>query len=272
MRLCISCRKRHWRAKINKSTGLQVKHTNGNLVYVCVYCGTLQEEDEPWIPAPERIQANILYIDLETSKSLYYNYGARVPSKYLQCGNLVHEWYMMGWAASFVGNDNVWSQIVTPAQAKEWDDSQIVGRLWDLMNAAEIIAGHNVDGFDLKRCNTRFAKHKLPPITGKKTLDTLKIARSKMALENNTLQYISEWYGFDGKDDINNQDWINAMNGDKKTLARIQTYNQGDVIHGKQVLMELLPIANKKYRFGALNLVPYPMAPELRKPKRSEIK
>jgi len=243
MRLCENCYRRHWRAKINKSTGLQVKHNNGNLVYVCIFCGNVQEEDEPVIPIPERIQANILYIDLETSKSLYYNYGAKVPSKYLRCDNLVHEWYMIGWAASYVGSDKVWSQVVSPESARDWNDADIVGRLWELMNAAEIIAGHNVDGFDLKRCNTRFAKHKLPPITGKKTLDTLKIARSKHSFESNTLQFISEWYGFDGKDDITNQDWINAMNGDAKTLQRIEKYNRGDVIHGKQVLEELLPIA-----------------------------
>jgi hypothetical protein len=272
MRLCENCYRRHWRAKIKKTTGLQVKHNNGNLVYVCVYCGNVQEEDEPVIPIPQRIQANILYIDLETSKSLYYNYGAKVPSKYLQVGNLVKEWYMIGWSASYVGNNNVWSQVVSPESALAWDDSQIVGRPWELINAAEIIAGHNVQGFDIKRCNTRFKKHGLPAITGKKYIDTLKLARSHYALESNTLDYICKWLGINGKDCITNEDWIAAMNGDAKTLQRIEKYNRGDVINGKAVLEEMLPTANKPYRFGALKLTPYPIAPELKKPKRSEIK
>jgi hypothetical protein len=103
MRICENCYRRHWRAKINKSTGLQVKHNNGNLVYVCIRCGHVQEEDDtPCIPIPERIQANILYIDTENSTSIYENYGAKVPSKYLCYESLVAEWFMLGWSASYV--------------------------------------------------------------------------------------------------------------------------------------------------------------------------
>ena len=76
MRICENCYRRHWRAKLNKN-GTQVKHNNGNKVFVCVRCGNVQEEDDlPVIPIPQRIQANILYIDTENSTSIYENYGA----------------------------------------------------------------------------------------------------------------------------------------------------------------------------------------------------
>ena len=252
MRICENCYRRHWRAKINKSTGLQVKHNSGNLVYICIFCGHVQDEEHEFVPPPQRIQANILYIDIETSKSLYYNYGARVPGRYLRSDDLVHGWYMISWAASYMGNDKVWSQIVTPEAARAWDDKDIVQRLWELCNATEIIAGHNVDGFDLKHINTRFKAHQLPPIIGKKTIDTLKLCRSKFALESNKLGEVSKWLGIDGKAHIDNNDWLMALLGDGKTLDKIHKYNRGDVINGKAVLMELLPIANKKFNFGAL--------------------
>jgi len=253
MEICKNCLRRHWRAKIDKRTGLQVKHRNGNLVYICIYCNTAQEEDVKMImPPSERPAANILYIDTEISKSIYYNYGAKVPSKYLGVQNLIQKWYMIGWAASYVGNDTVWSQFVSPKESVAADDSQIAEKLHGLMNAAEIIAGHNVDGFDIKKCNTMFKFHGLPPITRKKTIDTLKIAHSQYSFESNGLDYISQVLGFSGKDDINNQDWINAMHGDKPTLDKIKTYCIGDVSNGKKILMELLPIANKKLNFGAL--------------------
>lgn len=86
MRICENCYKRHWRAKINPTTGLQVKHKNGNKVFICIFCGHAQEEEHLFVPPKERIKANILYIDLEISKSVYYNYGAKVPSKYLRTG------------------------------------------------------------------------------------------------------------------------------------------------------------------------------------------
>lgn len=256
MKLCENCLRRHWRAKIDRRTGLQVKHKNGNLVYICIYCGTAQEEDVHIIPIPQRIQANILYIDTEISKSIYYNYGAKVPSKYLGVSNLIQEWYMIGWAASYVGNDHVWSEFVSSTDAINADDSNILDKLHGLMEAAEIFAGHNFDGFDVKKINTAFMRHGMKPIIGKKTIDTLKLARSRLSLESNCLDYVSEWLGHAGKDDITNADWIAAMHGNKKTIDKIHKYCIGDVVNGKAVLEDLLPLANKKMNFGAIKKTP----------------
>ncbi len=252
MRLCENCLHRHWRAKIDKKTGLQVKHKNGNLVYICVKCGQAQEEDGALIPVSLRVQANILYIDTENSTSIYENYGAKVQSKHLSIDNLVSEWYMLGWCASYMGDEKVFSGFVTGEQARRRDDGAIAEKLHGLMSAAEIIAGHNVVGFDLKRCNTLFKKHKLPAIVGKKTIDTLKLARSCLALESNTLDYVATWLGFDGKHDITRDDWRAATKGDKPTLHKIEDYCKNDVLIGKKVLTDFLPLANKKYNFGAI--------------------
>lgn len=251
MRYCDNCLRRHWRAKIDKRTGKQVVHNSGCRVFVCIYCGNVQEEERAPV-LPDDVAANILYIDVEISKSLVYNYGLRVPTKYISPDNLVRERYMISWAASYVGNDRVWSDCVTPSDAKRWDDKNIVRGLWEIMTSAEIIAGHNVNGFDIKQINTRFKKHGLRPIVGKKVLDTLSIARRTMAFESNRLDFISKWLGFDGKDDITNADWLAALEGDKKTLDKIHKYNRGDVINGKKVLMELLPNFNKARNFGAV--------------------
>ncbi len=236
---------------------MQVKHKNGNKVFICIYCGHAQEEEHLFIPPKERVKANILYIDLEISKSIYYNYGAKVPSKYLRHTDLIQENFMIGWAASLMGNDRVWSQFVSPKEARAADESKIVKRLWGLMDAAEIIAGHNVDGFDLKHCNTKFDKHGLPPIIEKKTIDTLKLARSKHRHESNTLDYLSKWYGLSGKEEVTDNDWKAAMNGDKKALDKTEYYCRNDVIIGKGLLDKFLPIANKPFRFGAIKKETY---------------
>lgn len=252
MRVCKGCLRRHWRAKIDKRTGLQVKHANGNLIYVCIFCGHVQEEAREFIPPEKRIQANILYIDTENSTSVYENYGAKVPSKYLSYQNLVHEWFMLGWCASYVGNDKVWSGFVTKQEAQQRSDAGIANRLHDLMEAAEIIAGHNVDGFDLKKVNTVFMRHGLRPIVGKKTIDSLKLARSKLSHESNSLDYLAQYYGFSGKDEITKQDWKDATAGNSKVLAKVKKYCEGDVINGKGLLETFIPLANKKFNFGAI--------------------
>lgn len=119
MRLCDHCFRRHWRAKIDKKTGRIVTHKNGNRVFICIFCGNVQEEDDVrLIPKAERLAANVLYLDIETSGSVYRNYGARVPSKFLRVENLMAEWYMIAWTCKYLDNDTVLVGLRDPGTGK----------------------------------------------------------------------------------------------------------------------------------------------------------
>jgi hypothetical protein len=256
MQNCPDCYGKKWFAKISPKTGLQLKNRDGKLLWRCWRCGRVQVE--PTIPPQAvsvRTDANILYLDTEISKSLYFNYGAKVPSKYLRIDDIVQEYYMICWAASYVGQDKVFSSCVTSGQAKKWDDKSILSKLRGLMEAADIIAGHNVDAYDVKRINTRFLLNGLEPVIGKKTLDTLKIARAKFTFESNKLDYISQRLGFRGKDNITNDDWLKIVKtGDAETLRKVDTYCQGDVTNGKKVLEKLMKYSGKRKDYGAVAL------------------
>lgn len=269
MRYCDNCFRRHWVAKIDQKTGLQVKHRNGNKLYKCIKCGNVQEEEQVRLESPEPIAASILYIDIEVSKSLVYTYGQRVPGEYINSDDLVKEQFIICWAASYVGQSQVWSQCVTAKDAKNFDDKKIIKRLHELMNAADIIAGHNVNKFDVKHINTRFLKYGLPPIVGKKTIDTLLIARGKFKLFSNKLDFIEKWLGYSGKDHIDNNDWLQVLQGNQKTLDKVLKYNKGDVIQGKKVLTTLLPWAGKKATYGAITGV---QMVDLKKPAGKPVK
>jgi DNA polymerase III epsilon subunit-like protein len=139
------------------------------------------------------------------------------------------------------------------------------------MEAAEIIAGHNVVGFDLRKCNSVFLRNNLTPIVDKKTIDTLKLARSKLSNESNSLNYLSKYYGFSGKDEITREDWRLATAGHKQTLKKIEKYCMGDVINGKALLEKFTPLANKKYNFGAIKKTPFSLLP-VKPDKRGDLK
>lgn len=259
MEVCKSCFRRHWKAKIDPKTGEQVQHKNGNLVYLCIYCGTAQEEDNRFI-FPKPLKTNQLYIDIELSKSLFTNYGAKVPGKFISTSNLIKERHIISWSASYIGNDKVWSDCVTSKEAMRfWDlrdtknnsDERIVKKLHRLMRSTEVIVGHNVKLFDIKHCFTRFEYYDLDPIINKSALDTLQIARSKFAFEYNNLDYISTRLGFRPKDDITGDDWNLVLRGDKQTLEKVHKYNQGDVIQGKKVYDRLVRWSGKKEYFGS---------------------
>jgi hypothetical protein len=263
MQNCEQCGGKRWLAHIDKKTGLQRKHhittTDGVefdlRIWKCWRCGNIQEEVTPFVPIPKRAKANILYIDLEVSKSLYFNYGSRVPSQYLNTDDLFRPRYIICWAASYVGSSTVWSECVTPDEARQWSDARILPRLQELMASADLIAGHNVDKFDLKHSNARFLLNDLEPVTDKKTLDTLKIARAKFAFESNKLDYVSQILGFRPKDDVRNSDWLKIVTtGDERTLKKVNKYCRGDVTNGKNVLEKLMTYSGKRDYYGTVTL------------------
>lgn len=263
MQNCERCGGKKWFSHLDRKTGLQRKHhiktTDGVeydlRIWRCWRCDNVQEEIAPFVPLGYRTTANILYIDIEVSKSLYFNYGAKVHSKYLGSEDLFKPRYIISWAASYVGSKTVWSDCVTSKEARKWTDKRILPRLRELMESADIIAGHNVDAFDIKHVNARLLLNGLEPVTGKKTLDTLKIARSKFAFESNRLGEISRVLGFRGKDDIRNSDWLEIVTtGNEKTLAKILRYNKGDVTSGKGVLERLMKYSGKRTYYGTTSL------------------
>ncbi len=262
--MCDNCYARHWKAKIGRN-GLQVRHRNGRRVFVCVKCGNAQEEETPRFPVSKRLQANVLYIDLEVSKSVMVNYGLYVPSRHIRFDNLLKERYIICWSASYVRRETVWSQCVSPEAAGRYMgdlthpeadcDKEIVPRLHALMRDADVIAGHNVK-FDIKHAFTRFLYYGLEPIdlSRKKIMDTLSIARTKFEFESRSLDYISRRLGFRPKDDITNGDWNMVLRGNAATLRKIKKYNRGDVIEGKRVYEALEGWSGKKELFGARKL------------------
>lgn len=267
MQNCEVCSGKKWFAHIDKKTGLQRTHHIKTddfeydlRIWKCWRCGNIQDEVTPFVPMLYRTTGNILYIDLEVSKSAVYNYGLPVKSGYLNPDDLVLEYFIICWSASYVGSDKIWSDCVTRKDVMDWrkgksPDGRILVRLQELMASADMFAGHNVDRYDVKRANTRFLLNGLEPVIGKKTHDTLKIARAKFAFESNRLDFISKKLGLRPKDDIRNSDWLNIVNtGDEKTLAKVQKYNKGDVRSGKGVLEKLMKYSGKKEYYGAVTL------------------
>jgi len=263
MQNCDECYGKRWYAVINPNTGIQKENRAGELLWRCYRCNHVQTERAPkHLPVSYRESANILYIDLEVSKSQFWNYGVKVPSGRLNPNDIEKKYYIICWGASYTKNEKVWGDCVTTDEAMSWSlgknpnpDARILDRLRDLMRSADIIAGHNVDAYDMKRANTRFLLNQIEPVIGKKTVDTLKIARSKFAFESNRLDDICFDLGLRGKYDVSNEDWLRIVRtGDAKTLRKIYRYNKNDVTEGKEVLTRLMDYDTKREYYGTTTL------------------
>ena len=237
-------RLRCWKCnKVNtfKKSGI-VK--NGVIWWMCTHCKELSEGyDTSWVRA-EKEQAKELYIDIECTPNKLYNYGLKVPSKYIHHDNIISNWVILAWTAKWIYDDNksYITYCLTPQEIKAWHngaddvDKRIMSPLREMINNADVVWGHNVDGFDLKMINTRLLKHRFDPYYKPTVRDTLKYARSTFRHDSNTLDFLLKYHFGEGKVEIDRAVWNKCLEGDKKALAHMVKYNIGDVKKGIDVV------------------------------------
>lgn len=136
----------------------------------------------------------ILILDIETAPLLVRCYG--LWNQNISTGFIQKDWYILSFAAKWANEKKVY---YIDTRDNHEDDSKVCKFAWDLISEADIIVGHNSDRFDLKKLNTRFEKHKLPPMPKKKSIDTLKIAKKYFAFTSNKLDFIAKFLGVEGK-------------------------------------------------------------------------
>lgn len=126
--------------------------------------------------------------------------------------------------------------------ASEWGDGadEMHKRIWDAYDQADIVVGHNLQGFDTKKLQSAWWLMGLPMPSPFKTVDTLKAARSVLGMESNTLDALCKRAGLVAKTDRYNVEVARAAcAGDKAAQRQIKGYNVGDV-HATEALLDAL--------------------------------
>lgn len=230
---CQNCHHTKW----NK-TGRKRKNPNGILVDVweCGRCGELQDGYAPF----PRNKPKELYLDIETSLMQVAVFDLNIRGKYIKPEAIIKPSYIICWAAGWIGKSEIFSGCVTSSQAKRCNDLAIIRPLWELMNQADIVIGHNVDKFDIRKLNYRFLLHGFEPPMKYKTVDTLKVARKNFGAESNKMDYLSMRLGGLRKAQMELQDWLDCMAGKQEALDKMNKYNIGDIREGKGLYEKML--------------------------------
>lgn len=183
-----------------------------------------------------------LYIDIETSPSLGYFFELYKEGNILAT---TKSWYILSIAWKFEGEKQVkcLGLVDYPRYKKDReDDKDLVEDIWELLNSADIVLAHNGDRFDIKKINARFLKHELTPPSPYKTIDTLKIARNKFAMDSNKLDSIAKYLGVGSKlPHTGFKLWQDCMSGDLKAWDLMKKYNKQDVVLLEHVYEALKP-------------------------------
>jgi hypothetical protein len=204
-------------------------------VWKCERCGDQQTDVPPFV----RSIPKELYLDIETSPNMAFLWSLKVNG-YVNSDMIVKDWFVISWAASWMDSKEVFSGVVSKRDAKKWNDKNILKPLWNLIDGADIVIGHNSDRFDLRKLNTRFLLHDFGVPRPYRTIDTLKIARRKFAFESNKLEFINTRVGNLPKHDMELNDWMRiCLDGDEKRLQKMVSYNRGDVREGKKAYLRM---------------------------------
>lgn len=183
--------------------------------------------------------ARLLFYDIETAPLLTYIWSLR--QKWHNLDMVVHDTFLLSWAAKWSDGKAVQSRVLSSDEAKAQDDTRIVEDLAGLIRRADYVVAHNGDRFDLPMLNGRLLKLGLDPLGKVQTIDTLKLARKSFRLASNKLEYLAQTLGFDGKHETDFELWKDCYHGKASALKVMSAYNRNDVVILEDVFHALMP-------------------------------
>ena len=249
--ICPKCTGSHVRKKgviYSKSYECSVQR------WVCLSCG---KNFQVPIDSPKVNLPKILLFDIETSLMEVYVWG--LYKQFIPHTNIIKDkngeektWYVLSWAAKWLYDENIISDIVTADESKKRNDKRVLKSIWKLLDDADIVIGHNLDRFDIRKLNARFIDNDLNPPSPFKTVDTLKIARREFAFVSYKQDYLTKHFKLEQKLDTNFKLWVDCMHGDQKALDKMHEYNRHDVMGLEEVYLKIRPYIKNHPNLGVL--------------------
>ena len=197
----------------------------------------------------------ILHIDIETSPILAWVWSLFKPI--IAIGQIEEDWYILCWAAKWHGKKKMYtSSLWDWSEDNKWSreaELKVLMDLWDLLDQADIVVGHNADRFDVSKVNAKFFEYGLTPPSPYKIVDTLKVARANFRFSANRLDYIAQLIEKGSKLKTDFDLWIDVMSGNAKQCKRMMTYNIQDVVLLEEIYTEMIPWISNHPNVGVFN-------------------
>lgn len=196
----------------------------------------------------ETKQPKVLLIDIETTPMQVHCWGTwkqRIGHE-----QVINDWFMLSYSVKWLFDSKVHGSVLTSEEAINKDDSRIARELWKYFDQADVLIGHNILGFDLPKAQTRFLINKLVPPSPSRVIDTLTVARQNFRFASNKLDYIGQLLLNDKKIHTEYQLWLRCLEGDKKSLQEMLTYNKKDVLLLEEAYVFLRPYIKSHPNMG----------------------
>ena len=186
-----------------------------------------------------RLPPKVLYFDIETSltEMQVSVFDMRVRSGWLDWHEITNPFYIICWTAAWVNDKplRLHSGAVTGWEARRRCDKRHLRGLWELLDLADYVVGHNSKAFDIKKTATRFLLNGFPEPSLFKQIDTWTEAKKRFKPESQALDYWARLLGSLRKDEMRREDWRAINRGDEKTIRKMLKYNRGDILAGIEI-------------------------------------
>lgn len=139
----------------------------------------------------------------------------------------------------------------------QWDSKQCDKKMLEefvkIANQSSEMCGHNGDKYDLAFIRTRCLFHNIGMFPTYKTIDTLKVSRSKFKFNSNKLDYIASFLGMGKKIKTEYGMWKDILlKSDKKAMEKMIKYCKMDVILLEKVYKQISTHIEPKTHYGVI--------------------
>ena len=189
-------------------------------------------------------EAKVLLLDIETSHSIMADFQL-FNAKGNSYTNILREWFIICASWKWLGEKTIYNAAATMRPTKgsfpEWEDKKVVEALYEAIKDADILVGHNITKFDLRKIKARMLFHRKPPLPKIHVIDTLKHSRENYGFTSHRLDYIAQYFGLRRKKDTPKGLWIDILLGKKDAMKTMLNYCDGDINTLEDVLRLFLP-------------------------------
>lgn len=181
----------------------------------------------------------ILIYDIETSPMEIYTWGLFKQKPGIS--QVIKDWSIICWSAKWLFDSTIMSDSVTGEECFNRYDASILPDLWKLFDEADIIIGHNIQSFDIRKTNLRFALAGFNPPSPYRIIDTYKTSRRVFSSASLKMDYLNKIFGLDMKDDAPYEWWKGAASGNDEAIRKMLEYNKTDVRINEDLYLKIRP-------------------------------
>lgn len=157
---------------------------------------------------------------------------------------IVTEWSLLSYAAKWLDKKRV---IYSDNRNEDnpRDDGRLMGELWKLLDAADIVVAQNGVQFDLRKIKARFVMLGYPPFSPVRVIDTMLESRKAFAFTSNKLEWLTdklaEHKKLKHKKFPGFELWTECLAGNPAAWDEMKRYNIQDIKGTEEVYLVIRP-------------------------------